>query len=472
VLSLAYNQVVICSQLTMLSDLHTLNVQHNAIVSMDEVGYLGLCMGLVHLTLVGNPIQTDCVGGDATYRSNVMEAVSQLESLDAKLEPQPPIIDDVESLVSNEAGEGRVRLGTAGEGGRPGSATGSGGRPGTAGSGGRPGTAAASARPGTASRRRTSSNSGEASKAADTTLFQGNAIKALRARKAAAPPEEDPDDLDALLASVGLGPADEYVTDDVDTTRIAPSPDIDTVFSDLRSWHSNYSRQSAAIEMSTMDSASGGGGAAKPVVARVSMAGNSADSTAAGRQTNKKSSDGGGRSGGGGGGGRPPVAGAAAASPARPPKGRGPSGARSRSSSSSGGGDVGGAGAGADGVAATPPRAARPPNGASPRRAPPNTKPSPSGGMRPTPPRGSGPTPPRGSRPPPMHSPKPPSDEDTVRRSRTASGLRRQRLRSVDATAPPTPPQLNRPDLRRPFSGPADLPPDHPPPLQDKLNPF
>jgi len=448
-LSLAYNSISICSPLTMLSELETLNIQNNAIVLPDEVGYLGLCMQLVNLTLANNPFHASFECDAAKYTQAVMDAAPQLESLDERLElPPPPTkvvdADAVADAAADAAGTGRP--GTAGSGGRRGSSASS--QPTTAGSGGRPDTASRRAgRPGPDESSSGGggggggSGGGSAAAKPDTTLFQGNPLKALRARKASRGVEEgkDPDaeSLDALLASVGLGPADEYVEDyDGDTASLPPAIDKDSVFSDLRSWHSNYSRQSAAIESS-------GIGSYKAVVARVSLSGGKGAKSTTSKSTSKSS----------------PARRANSkaghnlqGSSERPPRG-------SRANAS--GSRIGrrGSDTAAAGVAATAPNKSG--KGASDT----TTQRS----ARPTPPRGSG-TPPRGSgasgamlpRGPrhQKHSPKPPGPSDSPggQRSRTASGLRRQRLRSVDATSPDTPPhQSIRPPIR-PASGPAELP--------------
>jgi len=473
--SLAYNSISVCSPLTMLSDLQTLNIQNNAVVEQDEIGYLGLCMSLVNLTLANNPFHASFNGDDAKYKEVVMDAAPQLESLDARLELPPPPTKVVDAYdVADAAAEaaGGARPGTAGSGGRPSTGTGTGAaasaRPGTAGSGGKPSTAGSGGRPGTiarpttASRRaagRPGSGSGSsevdgatAAAKPDTTLFQGNPLKALRARKASRGVEEveDPESLDALLASVGLGPADEYVEDydygyGYDGGAAPPSQDKDSVFSDLRSWHSNYSRQSAAIESS-------GIGSSKAVMARVSLSGGKD-----GRSSKLLSSR---RTGVNKGGGRPPPS-----SAERPPRGAGraagvaagdETGGRRRGSSASVGDTTPPRKSGKGGKAKASAKAAR-------------------SGSQPTPPRrsdtnggsGSGSahspqtTPQRVPRPP-KHSPKPPGGSGGAggaRRARTTSGLRRQRLRSVDSTAPETPPSqaVRRPPIR-PFSGPAELP--------------
>lgn len=107
--SLAYNSISVCSPLTMLSDLQTLNIQNNAVVEQDEIGYLGLCMSLVNLTLANNPFHASFNGDDAKYKEVVMDAAPQLESLDARLELPPPptkVVDayDVADAAAEAAG--------------------------------------------------------------------------------------------------------------------------------------------------------------------------------------------------------------------------------------------------------------------------------------------------------------------------------------------------------------------------------
>ena len=331
-LYLPENAIVQCSPISMLEHLKTLDLRCNLIADKDQLGYLGLCSKLINVSLMGNPFYKELEGGKAEYHAVIHSAATTLETIDSVFDAsidtsahrpktafprrkeasgecasselmdggatifQGNILKALRSQKDSKAprtpekafsGSKRSAIREPAKPAAPQTpkhraishvigddltAALSPKKPSTPQADTSPAhaattpttpTTATPTRPPTRTRRQSPEKADKADKAAQKQAA-ATAVAAVTPSKKKNEKSRRPlpfskvkpqkalmcesDDLDELLASVGLGPKDEYVNEEGEEARHTETPDqIDDVLSDLRLWHTNFTRQSYQI---------------------------------------------------------------------------------------------------------------------------------------------------------------------------------------------------------------------------------